>query len=189
MNSLSTKHNRRDQIHMNIRALVIAGLLLVGTSLAAYSQPYTITRSVIGSGGTPMAGGGYVMDGTIGQAVIGIASGTVFTDYQGFWPTVSFGEVKATRGGDATGYALEQNYPNPFNPSTTITFSVPERTKVTLRVMNLLGEEVYRILDVAPYDAGTWKVEFSEDELPSGTYVYRMEADNFVASKKMVLLK
>jgi hypothetical protein len=174
---------------MNIRALVIAGLLLTVGSLTARSQTYTITKSVIGSGATPMAGGGYVVDGTIGQAVIGIAQGSLFTDNQGFWPTLSFGGVKTTYGGDAAGYALEQNYPNPFNPSTTIKFSVPERTKVTLRVMNLLGEEVYRIIDAVPYDAGTWSVEFSEDELPSGTYVYRMEADNFVASKKMVLLK
>ena len=176
---------------MNIRALVIAGLLLIGSSLTAYSQTYVIARQVIGSGGTPMAGNGFIMDGTIGQAVIGITAGSPFIDAQGFWYTLSpfFSGVKTTYGGDAAGYALEQNYPNPFNPSTTIKFSVPERTKVTLRVMNLLGEEVYRIIDAAPYEAGTWNVEFGADELPSGTYVYRMEAGNFVASKKMVLLK
>jgi hypothetical protein len=176
---------------MNIRALVMAGLLVVGGSFAVHAQPI-IVRSVIGSGGNFMSGGTFTMDGTVGQAVIGITSGgsPIITDYQGFWYTLPTSGVKVTPNGDADGFALEQNYPNPFNPSTTIKFSVPTRTKVTIRVMNLLGEEVYRIIDGASYDAGTWDVEFSADDvLPSGTYVYRMEADNFVASKKMVLLK
>ena len=180
---------------MNIRALVIAGLLLAVGSFTAYGQT-TIVRSVIGSGGGPMAGGNIVMDGTIGQAVIGITSGgtPLVTDEQGFWhtlaPFLNTGGVEVHPNGEAEGFALEQNYPNPFNPSTTIKFSVPTRTKVTIRVLNLLGEEVYRIIDGQSYDSGTWDVVFSADDvLPSGTYVYRMEADNFVASKKMVLLK
>ena len=86
-------------------------------------------------------------------------------------------------------YELKQNYPNPFNPSTKIDFSIPERTKVTIRVMNLLGEEVARPIDGVTYDAGTKSVEFSADDLPSGTYIYRMDAGNFSASKRMVLLK
>jgi hypothetical protein len=176
---------------MNIRALVMAGLLVAASSFAVHAQP-TIVRSVIGSGGNFMSGGTFAMDGTVGQAVIGITSGgsPIITDYQGFWHGLIPLGVKVTPNGGADGFALEQNYPNPFNPSTTIKFSVPTRTKVTIRVLNLLGEEVYRIIDGKSYDAGSWDVEFSADDvLPSGTYVYRMEADNFVASKKMVLLK
>jgi len=130
------------------------------------------------------------MNGTIGQAVIGpTSSGSTFV-YQGFWygqtPT---GGGKVNLVGDAAGFALEQNYPNPFNPSTKIDFSLPERTKVTIRVMNLLGEEVGRPVDGVTYDGGKWNVEFSADDLPSGTYIYRMDAGNFSASKRMVLLK
>src|SRR5205085_7921016 len=87
----------------------------------------------------------------------------------------------------STGYDLEQNFPNPFNPTTTIRYSLPERVKVTLKVMNLLGEEVKRLIDGEFKDAGTYEVEFSEQGLPSGTYVYRLEAGNFVKSRKMVL--
>lgn len=172
---------------MNIRAIVIAGLVLAGSSVAANAQ-YTITRSVIGSGMTPMSGGGFVMNGTIGQAVIGPTSGNGTFVYQGFWYGQLKDGVRIQNTGAAADFSLKQNYPNPFNPSTKIEFSVPERTKVTLRVMNLLGEEVARPLDGVMVEGSSY-VEFSADDLPSGTYIYRMDAGTFSASKRMVLLK
>ncbi len=181
---------------MNIRALVIAGLVFLGTSLIgndpASAQNYTIVRSVIAAGATPMSNGTYTVDGTIGQAVIGIASNGVFTNEQGFWYTLApFRQgVTNINVGNAEGFALDQNYPNPFNPSTTIKFSVPERTKVTIRVMNLLGEEVHAPLVDEVKEPGTWQIDFQDaDNLPSGTYIYRMDAGSFTASKRMVLLK
>src|SRR5438552_497871 len=99
---------------MNIRALVIAALLLCGSSLAANAQ-FTITRSVIGSGMTPMQatiGGQTVyLDGTIGQAVIGPALGSPYSAYQGFWYQVipQGGGVQTSVAGDAAGFSLEQN--------------------------------------------------------------------------------
>ena len=174
---------------MKIRALLVAGLMMVAFSLTANAQPFTITSSVIGSGGGPMAGGTFSMNGTVGQAIIGPATGGVFTDFQGFWYTSGItGSVKLSAP-QASGYELGQNYPNPFNPSTTIRFSVPERTKVSLRVMNLLGEEVARVIDQEMYEPGTWEVDFLAKDLPSGTYVYRLEAGNIVKTKKMVLMK
>lgn len=176
---------------MNIRALVIAGLVVLGSAFTAQAQTYTITRSVIAAGATPMQSGNYRVDGTIGQAVIGIANSGAYENRQGFWYTfTSSSGVKVNRDADAVGFALEQNYPNPFNPSTTIKFEVPERTKVTIRVMNLLGEEVHAPLVDQVYDQGRWSVEFNDaDNLPSGTYIYRMDAGTFTASKRMVLLK
>ena len=96
---------------------------------------------------------------------------------------------RRTIGGKSAGYDLEQNFQNPFNPSTLIRFSIPERVKVTLRVLNLLGEEVWREIDGEMMDAGKYEVDFIAKGLPSGTYVYRLEAGNFVKSKKMVLSK
>jgi len=189
------EHNRRDQTNMNIRAIVIAGLVLAGSFLIgngqASAQTYTIARSVIAAGATPMSNGTYRVDGTIGQAVVGITSSGVYTDKQGFWYTFQPPNgVKITSDPNAEGFALDQNYPNPFNPSTTIKFSVPERTKVTIRVMNLLGEEVHAPLVDDTKEPGTYSIDFSDaDNLPSGTYIYRMDAGSFTASKRMVLLK
>ena len=179
---------------MKLRTLVFAGLATLALASTANAQ-FTISKSVIGSGGGPMSDGtpnGFYLNGTIGQPVIGPTSGPQFTINQGFWYTVPPGEVTGDvkpLPGSASGYELAQNYPNPFNPSTLIRFSLPVGQKVTIRVMNLLGEEVARILDDEWKDAGNWEVDFVAENIPSGTYVYRIEAGSFTASKKMVLMK
>ncbi|MCW8961292.1 MAG: T9SS type A sorting domain-containing protein, partial [Ignavibacteriaceae bacterium] len=86
------------------------------------------------------------------------------------------------------GYMLAQNYPNPFNPSTTIQYSIPERTDVKLTVVNIVGEEV-AVLVNRTLDAGNYSVEFNAANLPSGVYLYRLQAGDFVTSRKMILLK
>ncbi|MBK7630757.1 MAG: T9SS type A sorting domain-containing protein [Ignavibacteriales bacterium] len=85
-------------------------------------------------------------------------------------------------------YELGQNYPNPFNPSTTIRFSVPEAGLVTLKVYNLLGEEVATLLN-NEQAAGVYEANFDASRLSSGIYFYTLEAKNFTSTKKMVLLK
>ena len=104
---------------------------------------------------------------------------------QGFWHELP--AISDVRIGDASNYDLKQNFPNPFNPSTVIRFSVPERVKVTLKIMNLLGETVKTVVDGEYYDKGEYDVDFLASGLPSGTYVYKLEAGNFVKSRKMVL--
>ncbi|NWG28155.1 MAG: T9SS type A sorting domain-containing protein [Ignavibacteriaceae bacterium] len=85
-------------------------------------------------------------------------------------------------------YALEQNYPNPFNPSTTIKYSIPEDGFVKLAVYNMLGEEVATIVN-ATQKAGRYEMNFDASGLSSGVYVYRIEAANYTASKKLMLMK
>ena len=85
-------------------------------------------------------------------------------------------------------FDLGQNYPNPFNPSTTIKFSIPEAGVVTLRVFNLLGEEVAMLLN-SEKTAGVYEATFDASRLSSGVYFYTLEAKNFISTKKMVLLK
>jgi hypothetical protein len=85
-------------------------------------------------------------------------------------------------------YALEQNYPNPFNPSTTIKYSIAEDGYVKLSVYNMLGEEVTTIVNNLQ-KAGRYEVNFNASGLSSGVYVYRIEAGNYTASKKLMLMK
>ncbi len=86
-------------------------------------------------------------------------------------------------------FALKQNYPNPFNPVTSIAFDLPRTVQVSIIVYNLLGQQVAVLLDNVEKEAGTYNVEFEGEGLPSGLYLYRMQADDFVQTKKMTLLK
>lgn len=85
-------------------------------------------------------------------------------------------------------YNLDQNYPNPFNPTTEISYSIVRTEKVSLRVFNLLGQEVAVLADGVK-SAGMHKVHFDGSKHSSGVYIYRLETPNFTAAHKMVLLK
>jgi len=85
-------------------------------------------------------------------------------------------------------FNLAQNYPNPFNPSTKIAFTIPERALVSLKVYDILGREIQTILQ-KPLGVGEYEVNWMTNGLPSGVYLYRLEAGKYVAVRKAVLLK
>ena len=89
-------------------------------------------------------------------------------------------------------FKLQQNYPNPFNPSTIISYSVPELSFVSLKVYDVLGSEVVTLVNEEK-PIGSYEVEFSATggatALPSGIYFYRLQAGEFLETKKMILLK
>lgn len=85
-------------------------------------------------------------------------------------------------------YELSQNYPNPFNPTTTISFSVPENSHVSLRVFDVLGNEVTTLLD-EQVSTGRHEVNFDAGNLASGVYYYTLQAGNFTSTKKLMLMK
>ncbi|MFA8343618.1 MAG: PKD domain-containing protein [Rhodothermaceae bacterium] len=85
-------------------------------------------------------------------------------------------------------YRLDQNYPNPFNPSTVISFEIPEETKVTLEIFNILGQKIKTLVnEVLP--AGKYKKEFDASRFSSGVYIYIIKTDKFFETRKMVLTK
>jgi hypothetical protein len=88
-----------------------------------------------------------------------------------------------------TEYNLAQNYPNPFNPSTTISFSLAKESNVSLRIFDLLGQEIVTLVNNEFMQAGSYSYKFDASSLASGTYVYRLEAGAFVQTKKMTLSK
>ena len=85
-------------------------------------------------------------------------------------------------------FTLEQNYPNPFNPSTLIRFSIPEQGLVSLKVFNLLGEEIATLIN-GELSGGNYEVNFNGSKLSSGIYFYTITTENFVATKKMMMIK
>jgi len=85
-------------------------------------------------------------------------------------------------------YSLLQNYPNPFNPTTTISFSTPQRARLSLKVFDILGREVATLAN-GQMEAGMHQVSFDASKLSSGVYFYRLQAGSFVSVKKLVLLK
>jgi hypothetical protein len=85
-------------------------------------------------------------------------------------------------------YSFEQNYPNPFNPTTIIKYKIPKSEKVKIEVFNLLGQKIETLIN-KHMPTGSHEVEFTAKNLPSGIYMYRIEARKFQQVKKMILLK
>ena len=104
-------------------------------------------------------------------------------DYTNQRPTLGVNDVNIP-----LAYKLDQNYPNPFNPSTKIDYELKEASFVNLKVFNILGQ-VVTTLTAGKQEAGKHQVTFDASQLSSGVYLYQITAGNFVAIKKMVLMK
>jgi endoglucanase len=116
---------------------------------------------------------------------------TLFFDEGGFnvnWFSLSAVARVENQGSSPVKYALSQNYPNPFNFSTTIDFSLEKPGVVTLKMYNLLGEEIETLIDERR-PAGAHKITWTAKNVSSGIFVYRLQVGVFVDSKKLVLLR
>lgn len=90
--------------------------------------------------------------------------------------------------GEFNDYSLSNNYPNPFNPSTTIRYSIPTTSQVTIKVFDIIGNEIETLVD-EEMSLGKYEVKFNGSGLSSGIYFYKIAVGNFVETKKMILLK
>ncbi|HXF99332.1 MAG TPA: T9SS type A sorting domain-containing protein [Bacteroidota bacterium] len=176
-----------------------------GTGLTALTS-FTTTRATFGSGGawTP-DGSKIIVAGVINgvQGIYAIATdgsrgiGLVQTspgDAIDFVGTVTgnvniqLTGVQEQRNQVPLHFELFQNYPNPFNPTTTIRYALPRSARVNLSIYNILGQHIATLIDETQ-EAGVKTVTFHADNLASGVYFYRLEAGNFVQTKKLVLLR
>lgn len=180
---------------MSAGALVCFIGMLIQAPAQAQNQ---LSQSVFGNGGAIAANNSNRMLGTIGQAVIGRAGSGSNTSHIGFWYQTaqlitSVEQVESEL--LPKEFQLEQNYPNPFNPTTTIPFALPERSSVTLKLFDLLGREVAKLVD-EELQPGEYRLQFEANSLPSGVYFYRIVAQDragsstrFTQVKKLMLLK
>ncbi len=105
-------------------------------------------------------------------------------DFVGFIPTAVNGYTNKMPGT----FGLNQNYPNPFNPSTVITFSIPKASQVTLKIYDILGQEVKTLVNDSKMP-GKYTISFNASSLSSGVYFYALRAGKYFQVKKMMLLK
>ena len=87
-----------------------------------------------------------------------------------------------------TEFALHQNYPNPFNPETQISFDIPRESMVRLDIYNMAGQGIARLVEEALV-AGQHTVRWTPTGLPSGVYIYRLQAEGYVEIRKMLLVR
>lgn len=97
-------------------------------------------------------------------------------------------EVNANNQVIPASYSLGQNFPNPFNPSTRITFNLPVKSFVNLKIYDNLGKEVFTLVNDVK-EASSYTVDYSAINLPSGVYYYSLKTDNFSQTRKMTLMK
>ena len=165
-------------------------VFFAGSLMAQSGQP-VLRNGVLSNGGQAAANADYRVVSTVGQPFIGVTSNATHIHQAGFWYHASgfITSVEQLPGETIPKvYRLEQNYPNPFNPSTTIRFALPKRTRVTLKLYDLLGRGVVALVD-EELEGGEYKVLFDARGLPSGVYIYRLVAEGFVETRKLMLLK
>jgi len=121
-----------------------------------------------------------------------IVTGSSTGDYSSIYTTIKYIQIQVSveeQGANIPKfYNISQNYPNPFNPTTTIEYSLPKTGNVSLIAYNLLGEEVTHLVSESQ-QAGYHKVIWDASNLPSGIYFYRLQAGDFIETRKMILLK
>jgi len=130
----------------------------------------------------------FFVDDVPGVSLFGYNSGSSggYWNYDEFTFTANPSSVRKEE--LANEFSLQQNYPNPFNPSTTIQYSVPQLSDVSIKVYDVLGKEVANLVD-AQQTQGVYEVAFDASNLASGMYIYTIKAGNFTSSKKMLLMK
>jgi hypothetical protein len=126
------------------------------------------------------------------QFTITFYDGSTFT-LTGYKITISYSllnitDVSSNKKNAATEYSLSQNYPNPFNPSTTISFRLPSKSFVSLKIFDLIGREVATIVS-EEMSAGSYSQQWNAFNISSGIYFYRLQAGTYLETKKLILLK
>ena len=165
--------------------------LLLSMSMSTASSQTQIVYHSFHSGVNWSGGNGSALTSVLGQTILGISSGNGVTLSSGYsaFSKGSMTSVSPRPENIPLEFALYQNYPNPFNPSTTIEFTVPVREETSLKVYNILGQEV-AVLFNGVAEAGQYhRVDFDASRLASGIYFARVQSGGKSLLKKMMLLK
>jgi len=168
-----------------IVTLVVGALFLPARSTAQYQIP----QSVVGCGGGGGAGATNQLVGTVGQAVIGVASGAANLNEIGFWYQAQPGASAAPEVDPIPlEFALGPGVPSPGRQMTTLRFSVPRRAAVAIRLYDVTGRELMTLAE-GEVDPGVHTLVLDGSGLAGGIYFCRMTAERFVATRRLVWVK
>lgn len=166
-------------------------ILLVLVSHAS-ADPQAMPISVIAGGGARTAStSGQYLHGTVGQTIAKRVVGTSNTLRGGFWPTMRatlfapVGDSQVTVPNRIEFYAV---YPNPFNPSTSLSFSLPQTSDVTLKLFDITGRNIATLAN-GRYTAGAHNVNWNAHTFASGTYFARLQTNGYSHTKKLHLIR
>ena len=162
---------------------VILFVLICG--LLPLQAQYRIPVSVFGNGGAVLSSDSLLTQGTLGQTLCGEADSPTDKNGVGFWYSQHYFVTTAVDGPHdqlPEIYSLHQNYPNPFNPVSTIEYTLPEISEVTITVYDIMGREIVTLLRGVNIP-GLHKVHFQPEQFPSGLYFYRMAAKSLKSGK------
>ncbi|HSL88034.1 MAG TPA: T9SS type A sorting domain-containing protein [Ignavibacteriaceae bacterium] len=165
-------------------------LLFLINSQASFTQNQ-ISLNIIGSGGERSSNTDFVLNSSTGEVFTGKSLNASNHQYSGFWYIYSNSITTSIESDEVItpdNFKLEQNYPNPFNPSTIIKFAIAEKSKVVIQIYDITGSKVITLVN-EEMDAGWYQREFNAAGLSSGIYLVRLQADNFVNTKKMLMVK
>ena len=177
---------------VRLRVLLMA-CMVVMSWYAAYSQNSTIGWSAFSSGFGAPSSPGSVVNSSIGEVLVGAVSSSDMRIESGFLASPMLrgpltGVSESSDEGIPVAFSLSQNFPNPFNPSTTIRYQLPRPAHVVLKLFSVLGQEVATLVNETQ-QAGTRSVVWNAVDVSSGVYFYRIQADSYSATMKLVLLK
>ena len=164
-------------------------ILLLLTIKDATAQHY-LKGSVFSNGAVSLSNESYLVNSTLGQALIGRIAHDLYQNHIGFWYSGNTFETTIDESYKSTPekFELFQNYPNPFYPVTLIRYALPKPTFIRLEVINLMGQRMLTLVN-SKMPAGIHEARFSEKNLPAGYYFYSIHTDEFHEVKRMILIR
>jgi len=178
-------------MNRNFSKIILIGFILLIFSLDALCQNSQVRWYSFNMGYNKSVETHSAVQSIVGQNIIGFMQQSNTQVISGFLADTLFrGTIVDVKNQDQlpTSYSLWQNYPNPFNPSTTIHFELPKESHVILKIYNILGQEVLAVLDEEKV-AGKYNLKIEGTSLASGVYFYRLTTGDYIATKKLILMK
>ncbi len=167
-------------------------LVLILFASVAFADPEAMPISVLGGGGASVQHtSGQRLHGTVGQTIAKRIIGTNTTLRGGFWPTMRatlFAPVGDEQSVLPNKIEFRAAYPNPFNPSTSLSFSLPQTSDVSLKLFDVTGRNV-ATLAIGEYAAGSHRLNWNAESFASGTYFARMQTGGYSHTQKLHLIK